>query len=119
MWHTCSILFQRGIYPPECFKQQKQYGIGVMVTTDEGLTKYLTTVLQQMSGDSWSQAPPLPRPPHASTALALTQVLTHAEWLVSGGLRRLVLVISSTQNKAACERWTFEVHAQTGKENSE
>ena len=31
----------------------------------------------------------------------------------------MVLVISSAKNQAACERWTFEVHAQTGKENSE
>ena len=45
-----SILYQRGIYPPESFKQQKAFGITVMVSTDPGLSKYLTTVLQQMSG---------------------------------------------------------------------
>ena len=45
-----SILYQRGIYPPESFEQKKQYGLTMMVTSDEGLTKYLTAVLAQMSG---------------------------------------------------------------------
>jgi hypothetical protein len=47
----CSILYQRGIYPSESFQQQKHYGLSMMVTTDPGLTKYLTSVLQQMSGE--------------------------------------------------------------------
>ena len=46
----CSILYQRGIYPPESFDRQKKYGLAMMVTSDEGLTKYLTSVLKQMSG---------------------------------------------------------------------
>lgn len=46
----CSILYQRGIYPSDSFEQQKQYGLSIMVSTDEGLTGYLTTVLRQMSG---------------------------------------------------------------------
>lgn len=49
---ACSILYQRGIYPPEAFKPQKQYGLSLMVTSDSGLTKYLTPVLQQMSGEA-------------------------------------------------------------------
>ena len=47
---SCSILFQRGVYPPESFKQHKQYGLSMMMTTDNGLTSYLTNVLDQMSG---------------------------------------------------------------------
>ena len=39
-----------GLYPPEAFRPQKAFGISVMVSTDPGLSKYLTTVLQQMSG---------------------------------------------------------------------
>ena len=46
----CSILYQRGIYPPESFDRQKKYGLAMMVTSDEGLTKYLSSVLKQMSG---------------------------------------------------------------------
>jgi mitotic spindle assembly checkpoint protein MAD2 len=47
-----SILYQRGIYSAESFEAQRQYGLTMMVTTDPGLTKYLTSVLQQMSGRS-------------------------------------------------------------------
>lgn len=47
---ACSILYQRGIYPPESFQVQKRYGLSLMVTSEEGLTKYLTDVLSQMSG---------------------------------------------------------------------
>lgn len=45
-----SILYQRGIYPPESFQVQKRYGLSLMVTAEEALTKYLTDVLTQMSG---------------------------------------------------------------------
>lgn len=45
-----SILYQRGIYPPDNFEQKKQYGLSIMVSTDTGLSSYLTTVLEQMSG---------------------------------------------------------------------
>ena len=44
-----SILYQRGIYAPENFERTKKYGLSMMVTTDEGLVKYLSTVLTQIS----------------------------------------------------------------------
>ena len=47
----CSILYQRGVYPPESFKQHKQYNLSMMVTTDTGLTTYLINVLANMSGE--------------------------------------------------------------------
>ncbi len=53
-----SILYQRGIYPAESFQQRRQYGLTMMVTSDPGLTQYLTSVLQQMSGTARG----LPRP---------------------------------------------------------
>ena len=44
-----SILYQRGIYPPETFDRRKKYGLTMLVTSDEGLTSYLSNVLQQIS----------------------------------------------------------------------
>ena len=45
-----NILFQRGIYPPEMFKQEKKYGITILVTTDDSLLKYLKeNVLPQLT----------------------------------------------------------------------
>ncbi|EIE26281.1 DNA-binding protein [Coccomyxa subellipsoidea C-169] len=75
-----SILYQRGIYSAESFEPQKQYGLTMMVTTDTGLTKYLTSVLQQMS-----------------------------DWLVTGALQKMVLVVTSVSTKEVLERWTFDI----------
>eukprot|EP00891_Asterochloris_glomerata_P009275 jgi/Astpho2/9275/e_gw1.00139.40.1_t len=75
-----SILYQRGIYPSDSFEQQKQYGLSIMVSTDEGLTGYLTTVLRQMS-----------------------------DWLIQGVLQKMVLVITSVESKEVLERWTFDI----------
>ena len=46
-----SILYQRGIYPPETFTRIQKYGLQMLVTTDDGLKSYLTQVLSQLSGD--------------------------------------------------------------------
>ena len=43
-----SILYQRGIYPPEGFKRVPKYGLSMMVTTDEGLSAYMSNVLKQL-----------------------------------------------------------------------
>jgi len=45
-----SILYQRGIYPPEMFSPIAKYGLSVMVTSDEGLRTYLASVLRQLGG---------------------------------------------------------------------
>ena len=45
-----SILYQRGIYPPDSFTAFQNYGLQMMVTTDGGLRKYLGNVLNQLSG---------------------------------------------------------------------
>ena len=44
-----SILYQRGIYPPETFKRIQRYGLNMLITTDEGLGKYLDNVLGQLN----------------------------------------------------------------------
>lgn len=111
-----SILYQRGIYPPDNFRQQTAFGIAVMVSTDPGLTKYLVTVLQQMSG-AVRVLTVGPTAAGCSHARMLSSACT--DWLLTGGLRRMVLVVSSAKTKATCERWTFEIQAQPGKENSE
>ena len=42
-----SILYQRGVYPPEAFESKKQYGLALWRTTEESLNKYLSSVLSQ------------------------------------------------------------------------
>ncbi|CAL5227041.1 g9938 [Coccomyxa viridis] len=75
-----SILYQRGVYPPEDFEPQKQYGLTMMVSTEPGIKKYLCSVLEQMS-----------------------------DWLLTGSLQKMVLVISSVASKEVLERWTFDI----------
>jgi HORMA domain len=43
-----SILYQRGIYPPETFKRATQYGLTMMVTTDEAVREYIQKIMHQL-----------------------------------------------------------------------
>ena len=45
-----NILYQRGVYPPEAFETKKQYGLSLWQTTEESLSRYLTSVLGQAKG---------------------------------------------------------------------
>ena len=77
-----NILYQREIYPPENFRRVAKYGLAMFVTTDEGLTGYLSNVLGQLE-----------------------------VWLTAGTVHRLVLVITSQETGETLERWAFDVHA--------
>jgi hypothetical protein len=46
-----SILYQRGIYPPETFAKHQKYGLTMLVTEDEGLKIYLENVIKQLGGE--------------------------------------------------------------------
>ena len=83
--NCCSILFQRGVYPSEQFKGIKKYGLQAMVTTDPSLDKYLRTVTAQMQ-----------------------------DWITSGDLQKMVMVIATVASSEVLERWTFNV--ETDKE---
>lgn len=100
-----SILYQRGIYPPESFEPRKQYGLTVMAVKEERLGAYLQAVLRQFSGkevvaDRHGAVPTEPAPT--------------AEWLGTGTLQKVVLVITGVATKEVLERWTFDI--QTDKE---
>ncbi|KAJ9521585.1 mitotic spindle assembly checkpoint protein [Haematococcus lacustris] len=75
-----NIMYQRGIYPPETFDMAKKYGCNLWLNSDEGLTKYLNTVMAQMK-----------------------------EWLSQGLLKQMVLVVTEADTKDVLERWTFDI----------
>jgi mitotic spindle assembly checkpoint protein MAD2 len=75
-----SILYQRGIYPPETFSRAQKYGLTMMVTSSPALQDYLNKILGQLS-----------------------------EWLIGGQVQKIVLAISSVETKETLERWTFNV----------
>lgn len=74
-----SILYQRGIYPPEMFKRVSKYGLAMMVTNDEGLGGYISNIMKQLDS-----------------------------WLVKGSVQKLVLVIKGNETGDTLERWTFD-----------
>ena len=43
-----SILYQRGIYPPESFTRKQEYGLTILVSTDEKVNFFLKNVLTQI-----------------------------------------------------------------------
>lgn len=75
-----SILYQRGVYPPDSFEPHKKYGLTVMLVKDEKLRGYLSSVLQQFT-----------------------------EWLQGAALQKVVLVITTAASKEVVERWTFNI----------
>lgn len=75
-----------------------------MVSTDTGLSDYLSTVLEQMSGMM------LYMPKQKSCSDERRQLsYCCADWLVRGELQKMVLVITSSETKETLERWTFDL----------
>ena len=77
-----SILYQRGIYPPEEFRRVAKYGLSMMVASDDGLQTYLKKILTQLK-----------------------------TWLEEGDVQRLVVVVTGVETNETLERWTFAVNA--------
>mmetsp|Transcript_18476 Transcript_18476/g.17787 ORF Transcript_18476/g.17787 Transcript_18476/m.17787 type:complete len:206 (+) Transcript_18476:128-745(+) len=73
-----TILYQRGIYPPESFKKIPKYGLSMMVTIDEGLSAYMANILRQLDA-----------------------------WLLNGSVQKLVLVVKGVDSGDTLERWVF------------
>ncbi|XP_012692856.1 mitotic spindle assembly checkpoint protein MAD2A [Clupea harengus] len=85
-----SILYQRGIYPPETFTRVTQYDLSLMMTTDTKLKTYLANVVTQLK-----------------------------EWLFECSVQKLVLVITCLETNEVLERWQFDIECdKTAKESS-
>lgn len=83
-----SILYQRGIYPPEDFNRESKYGLGMMVSKDEKLRDYLQKVLHDLEA-----------------------------WLLKGKVQQLVIVVNGVESGEVLERWVFQVEQAVDKEN--
>lgn len=78
-----SILYQRGVYPPEDFQQVRKYGLPLMISTDAELNAYLAELLQQI-----------------------------AAWISHRACRRVVLLITDVQAERTLERWEINIDAE-------
>ncbi|KAL3835651.1 hypothetical protein ACJIZ3_010387 [Penstemon smallii] len=79
-----SILYNRGVYPEESFARVKKYGLPMLLTQDEGVKSFISNLTSQLS-----------------------------EWLESGNLQRVVLVIMSKATGEVFERWNFSVETDS------
>lgn len=79
-----------GIYMPETFKREQKYGLTCLTTTDEGLLKYLRNVQKQVT-----------------------------EWLYTGNIQRLVVVVNGVDTNQTLERWQFNVSVDDAAQGSE
>jgi mitotic spindle assembly checkpoint protein MAD2 len=84
-----SILYQRGIYPSESFTRKQEYGLTLLVSTDEKVNNFLKSVLSQIQ-----------------------------EWLVERKVKKLVVVLTNVETKEVLERWEFKVEYETEDEDS-
>ncbi|EPY50679.1 spindle checkpoint protein Mad2 [Schizosaccharomyces cryophilus OY26] len=75
-----SILFQRGIYPPEDFKVVRKYGISMLVTVDEEVKTYIRKIILQLH-----------------------------RWTCGGKIQKVALVITNKDSGEDLERWQFNV----------
>ncbi|GAA5852645.1 hypothetical protein JCM8547_002577 [Rhodosporidiobolus lusitaniae] len=78
-----SILYQRGIYPPEDFKQVKKYGLTLFTSADEALERYVGQVMKQVQA-----------------------------WMLAGKLDSLALIIMNRDTREVVERWQFDVSVE-------
>lgn len=115
-----SILYQRGIYPPENFEPKKQYGLTVMSVKDTKLAEYLNTVLRQFSGRREGLQLVLNYNLNIATLEEQLwwysiQVEAHyahtpySDWLATGTLQKVVLVVTAVGSRDVLERWAFDI----------
>ncbi|KAL1993910.1 hypothetical protein VTN49DRAFT_2579 [Thermomyces lanuginosus] len=75
-----TILFQRGVYPPEDFTAVKKYGLNMLVTADDQVRAYIKKIMSQLN-----------------------------KWMIGGKISKLVVVITSKETGEHVERWQFDV----------
>ncbi|EFN65514.1 Mitotic spindle assembly checkpoint protein MAD2A [Camponotus floridanus] len=83
-----SILYQRGIYPPETFQPSEHFGLYIFTSTDDKITSFLNTVLGQVQ-----------------------------EWLIQRKVHKITLVITNVNTKEVLEKWDFKVDYEDQKTN--
>lgn len=84
-----TILYQRGIYPPEQFERKKKYGLTVLVTSDTELKNYLNSVLHQLNA-----------------------------WLINKNAQKVIVVIADASTGETVERWQFDIECDKNADSS-
>jgi len=85
-----SILYQRGIYPPETFTRKQEYGLTLLVSTESEVNKFLESVLTQIK-----------------------------DWLELQKIKRLVVVLKNVETQETLERWEFKIQSEKDAEGKQ
>ncbi|KAK9888662.1 hypothetical protein WA026_000890 [Henosepilachna vigintioctopunctata] len=75
-----SILYQRGLYPPETFRNEENYELVMLMSTDQKIKEFLEKTLAQVK-----------------------------DWLVERIVNKIALVITNVKTLEVLERWDFNV----------
>ncbi|BFZ57489.1 Mitotic spindle checkpoint component mad2 [Savitreella phatthalungensis] len=75
-----TLLYQRGVYPPEDFKIVKKYGLNMLVTIDDQVKRYIRKILHQIH-----------------------------KWIGQKKIHKLVVCIVDKETADVVERWQFDV----------
>ncbi|KAG9675875.1 mitotic spindle checkpoint component mad2, partial [Aureobasidium melanogenum] len=75
-----TILFQRGVYPPEDFTAVKKYGLNMLVSQDDQVKAYIKKIMSQLN-----------------------------KWMLKSKISKLIIVITSKETGEPVERWQFDV----------
>ncbi|XP_022903977.1 mitotic spindle assembly checkpoint protein MAD2A [Onthophagus taurus] len=75
-----SILFQRGIYPPESFKTAENYGLTILMSQDKEIKEFLSVTLSQLK-----------------------------DWLTQKVVNKVALIITNVASLEVMERWDFNI----------
>lgn len=78
-----SILFQRGIYPPEKFNSTQQYGLTILMSKDDKIETFLKQVLCQVE-----------------------------DWLANNELEKISMIITNAHTKETLECWDFKLQSE-------
>jgi len=78
-----SILYQRGIYPPESFTRKQEYGLTLLMSTDKKVSKFISDILAQVK-----------------------------DWLEKKQVKKLVVVLLDVDTNEVLERWEFNIEVE-------
>ncbi|KAL1490643.1 hypothetical protein ABEB36_013304 [Hypothenemus hampei] len=85
-----SILFQRGLYPSEDFQATENYGLNILMSTNNKIKEFLATTLGQLK-----------------------------EWLIKRTVNRVALIITNVKTLEVMERWDFTIEYEGNIEDGE
>jgi mitotic spindle assembly checkpoint protein MAD2 len=84
-----SILFQRGLYPPETFQSVENYGLTILMSTDNKIKEFLASSLSQLK-----------------------------DWLIQRCVTKVALIITNVKTLEVLERWDFHVEYEGNPDES-